>query len=166
MRFSRSEKCDTIGSEIRGDYVFKITINQVEKSKDEEIVINCHEISDEVLELVGRLKRTGSRLPGELDGETYMINTGDIYYIESVDNKTFICCQKNVYESRKKLYELEELTLGTKLFRCSKSMILNIGKIRSVSASLNGRFEARLQNDEVVIISRQYVPELKKKLGM
>ena len=45
-------------------------------------------------------------------------------------------------------------------------MILNIGKIRSVSASMNGRFEAKLLNGESVVISRQYVPKLKEKLGM
>ena len=45
-------------------------------------------------------------------------------------------------------------------------MILNISKIRSVAPSVNGRFEAKLLNGESVIISRQYVPVLKKKLGM
>ena len=103
---------------------------------------------------------------GSKNGETFRIGLRDVYYIESVDNKTFICLQKGVFESKQRLYELEELTLGTKLFRCSKSMIVNIGKIRSVSASVNGRFEAKLLNGETVIISRQYVPELKKRLGM
>ena len=65
-----------------------------------------------------------------------------------------------------KLYELEEKLKGTKLFRCSKSMILNIAKIRSVSPSVNSRLEASLINGEKVIISRQYVGTLKKILGM
>ena len=42
------------------------------------------------------------------------------------------------------------------LFRCSKSMILNAGKIDYVLPSLSGRFEAVLDNGEKVIISRQY----------
>ena len=146
--------------------MFKVTIRQVEIDREEEIVINCHEITDEVLEIVSKLKKSESVLLGVKDGETFRIGLKDVYYIESVDNKTFICLQKGVFESGKRLYELEELTLGTKLFRCSKSMILNIGKIRSVSASVNGRFEAKLLNGETVIISRQYVPELKKRLGM
>ena len=74
--------------------------------------------------------------------------------------------QKNVFESKLKLYEIEEMTQNSKLFRCSKAMILNIAKIRSVSPSVNGRFEAKLTNGESVIISRQYVPVLKKRLGM
>lgn len=146
--------------------MYKITIEQIDPDKSEEIVIRCHALTDEVTALINKLKRSESVLLGSKDGETYRIAVKDIYYIESVDNKTFLCCQKDVYESRQKLYELEEMTKGTKLLRCSKSMILNLGKIRSVAASVNGRFEAKLLNGEVVIISRQYVPALKEKLGM
>ena len=58
-----------------------------------------------------------------------------------------------------------KLCLGTMLFRCSKSMILNAGKIDYVLPSLSGRFEAVLDNGEKVIISRQYVSTLKRLLG-
>lgn len=57
------------------------------------------------------------------------------------------------------------LCVGTMLFRCSKSMILNAGKIDYVLPSLSGRFEAVLDNDEKVILSRQYVSTLKRLLG-
>lgn len=146
--------------------MYKITIEQIDPDKEEEIVIRCHVLGDEVTAILNKLRKSESVLLGSKDGETFRIAVKDVYYIESVDNKTFICVQKDVFESKQKLYELEELTLGTKLFRCSKSMILNIGKIRSVSASMNGRFEAKLLNGESVVISRQYVPKLKEKLGM
>lgn len=146
--------------------MFKITIKQIDQNKDEEIVVKCHEINDEVLNIVEKLKKSETVLLGSKDNEMFRISVKDIFYIESVDNKTFICMQKNVFESKMKLYELEELTQNTKLFRCSKSMILNIAKIRSVSPSINGRFEAKLLNGETVIISRQYVPDLKKRLGL
>ena len=146
--------------------MFKVTINQIDTDKSEEIVINCYEINDEVLQIVEKLKKSETVLLGSKDSEMFQIELKDIYYIESVDNKTYICMQKNVFESKLKLYEVEELTQNTKLFRCSKAMILNLSKIRSVSPSVNGRFEAKLLNGESVIISRQYVPNLKKLLGM
>ena len=146
--------------------MFKVTINQIDANKSEEIVINCHEINDEVLKIVEKLKKSETVLLGSKDSEMFQIELKDIYYIESVDNKTYICMQKHVFESKLKLYEVEELTQNTKLFRCSKAMILNLSKIRSVSPSVNGRFEAKLLNGESVIISRQYVPNLKKLLGM
>ena len=146
--------------------MFKITIKQIDKSREEEIIVNCHEIDDEVVSVVNMLRKSENVLLGSRDNKTFRIPIKDIFYIESVDNKTFIYLIDAVYESKQKLYELEELLSGTKLFRCSKSMILNIAKIRSVSPSVNGRFEARLTNNENVIISRQYVPNLKKRLGM
>lgn len=146
--------------------MFKITIKQIDKSREEEIIVNCHEIDDEVVSIVNMLRKSENVLLGSRDNKTFRIPIKDIFYIESVDNKTFIYLNDAVYESKQKLYELEELLSGTKLFRCSKSMILNIAKIRSVSPSVNGRFEARLTNNENVIISRQYVPNLKKRLGM
>ena len=146
--------------------MFKFTIKQIDKSEEEEIVIRCHDINDEVMKIIEKLKKSESILLGNKDNEVFRLPIKDIFYIESVDNKTFVYLQQSVYESRMKLYEIEEILQGTKLFRCSKSMILNIAKIRSVSPSVNGRFEARLFNGETVVISRQYVPYLKKLLGM
>ena len=50
--------------------------------------------------------------------------------------------------------------------KITKSMILNLDKIRHLSPAFGGRFEALLENEEKVIISRQYVPVLKERLGL
>ena len=146
--------------------MFKITIRQIAPDKEEEVVVNCHEITDEVISLVEKLKTTDTELFGVKGGEVFRVPVKDVLYVESVDNKTYLYLRQSVYETKSKLYEIEEQCRATKLFRCSKSMIVNIAKIRSVLPSVNGRLEARLQNDETVIVSRQYVAALKKKLGM
>ena len=61
---------------------------------------------------------------------------------------------------------MEELSEILPFMRISKSMIINLDKIRHISPMFGGRFEALLDNDEKVIISRQYVPILKDKLGV
>ena len=63
-----------------------------------------------------------------------------------------------------KLYEFEDLTRASKFFRASKSTIINTTKISHVKPSMSGRFEVYLKNGECVLVSRQYVPELKNKL--
>ena len=133
--------------------MFKVTITQIDKREEQEVVVRCHDINGEVVSIVEKLKNGDSILLGIKDGKTFQINVKDIFYIESVDNKTYIYLQKDVFETKLKLYELEEKLKGTKLFRCSKSMILNIAKIRSVSPSVNSRLEASLINGEKVIIS-------------
>lgn len=146
--------------------MFKISIMQIDENENEEIIVRCHEINNDVLTVVERLKSGNNVLLGSKGSEVFRINPKDVFYIESVDNKSFICLKESVFETKLKLYEIEEQLQNTGFFRCSKSMILNISKIRSVSPTLNGRFEAKLFNGESVIISRQYVPLLKKKLGM
>lgn len=88
------------------------------------------------------------------------------YYFESVDHKVFAYCQNQVYEIHKKLYELEADYAGQDFLRISKSTIVHLPKILHLKPLFNGRFEAALKNREKVIISRQYVATLKKKLGI
>ena len=48
--------------------------------------------------------------------------------------------------------------------RISKSTIVNVSKIVKLVPYFNSRLEAVLENGERTIISRQYVPDLKRKL--
>ena len=98
--------------------------------------------------------------------DIYSIKLKDIYYIEATENKTFIYLKDDCYESKLKLYEIENELKDLSFFRCSKSMILHYSKIECVTPAFNGRFEAKLKNGEKVIISRQYVPVLKEILGI
>ena len=86
--------------------------------------------------------------------------------IESVEEKTFVYLEKEVYESNLKLYELEEQLKNTSYIRVSKSIILNIEKLQSVKPLINGKLEANLKNNEKILINRHYVPEFKKKFGI
>ena len=71
-----------------------------------------------------------------------------------------------VYEVREKLYTLEGMLPVESFMRASKSAILNLNKVKSLSPAFGGRFEAVLDNGEKTIISRQYVPVLKERLGL
>ena len=149
--------------------MFKVSIQQIEDNKDEEIIIKCHEINDEVLSLMQKLKDNTPKvdyITGTKGEGIYSIKIKDIYYIEATENKTFIYLKDDFYESKLKLYEIEELVKKYQFFRSSKSIVLNYSKIDFVTPAFNGRFEAKLLNGEKVIISRQYVKVLKDKLGI
>ena len=45
-------------------------------------------------------------------------------------------------------------------------MIADVSKISKLKPSFNSRMEAVMKNGEKIIISRQYVAELKKKLEL
>ena len=123
-------------------------------------------MDDHLLELIYGIKANKRKLSCSYNGAIYMISPQDIYYFEAVDNKIFVYGEQRVYEVKYKLYELEELLEHTEFFRVSKSVIVNLAKMVKVAPSFNGKFEALLSNGEKVLISRQFVPHLKKKLGI
>ncbi len=144
----------------------KVTIEEIPKTKEPEIVIRCHEMDDEILAVLNKLKATEKQVIGVCDNELHRISLKDIYYFETVDQKSFLYCEDRVFETKMKLYEFEETVLGSKFFRASKSVVINTMKISYVKPSLSGRFEAVLENQEKLLVSRQYVPELKRQLGL
>jgi len=143
----------------------RIIIEEPQDGEEEQIIIKCREMTHELLRMLALLKAKGSLIAYDKN-EIYRIKPANIYYIEVVDNKTFIYYKDKVYESKQKLYELEESLANSDFLRVSKSVILNLSKIKSLSPALSGRFEASLDNDERVIISRQYIGDLKKRLGI
>ena len=139
-------------------------ITKTDRDKPEITEIHCHEVSDEVLEIIAFVKSRQGQLSGSIEDSQYEVFVSDIYYIEVVDNRTFLYTNDKVYESKQKLYELEQLLSKKHFLRVSKSTILNLIKISTIKPALNGRFTAVLGSGEQIIISRKYVPELKKAL--
>lgn len=144
----------------------KIIIEDALEGQEDEIIIRCHEVDNHLLELIYGVKMNKNKLSCSYNGAIYMVNPQDIYYFEAVDNKVFAYGESRVYDTKYKLYELEELFVHTDFFRASKSVIVNLSRLVRVAPIFNGRFEAVLSNGEKVIISRQFVPDLKKKLGI
>ena len=144
----------------------KITIIDPSPGEEEEIIFKCHTLSDDMNHLIRKLKHGDLRIVGYDSDGISLLPAADIYYFETIDNKVFAYGKEKVYEVKEKLYQLEELLLSFPFMRASKSMIINLDKIRHLSPAFGGRFEAQLENEEKVIISRQYVPVLKERLGL
>lgn len=144
----------------------KITIETPGQGEEDEIIIRCAAIDDSIMELIYAIKMGREKLTAYSDKGIVMLTPKDIYYFESVDNKVFAYCQKEVFEVRKKLYELEKDYSKNDFLRISKSTIVNLSKISYLTPTFNGRFEAILKNGEKTIISRQYVSAIKNQLGI
>ena len=144
----------------------KITIEDRPDGGEDEIIIRCKQIDEHLLKLVYALKAGQEKLTATKGTDIVQVMPKEIFYFEAVDNKVFLYLEKDVYETKQKLYELEERFRGTDFVRVSKSVILNLSKVKSLSPAFNGRFEATMKNGEKLIVSRAYVPALKEKLGL
>lgn len=142
----------------------EIRVLKIARSEPEELEIRCHEVTEQVKEIVTFVRSRQGQLTGVIEGEQYEIPVTDIYYVEAVDNMIFIYGKHKVYEARQKLYELEGILREKYFLRVSKSLILNLMKVKSIKPAMNGRYSAILQSGEEIIISRKYVPQLKRAL--
>lgn len=144
----------------------KITIQDIAPGEEEEIIVRCRELDESLLRMIHGLKTGRGKFTVTDNDKIRQIDAADIYYFEAVDNKVFLYLERDVFETRYKLYEIEQEYANTDFFRASKSVIINLSKVKQFAPDFGGRFEAQMMNGEKLIISRQYVPTLKKRLGM
>lgn len=144
----------------------KLLIDQSPENQEVEITIKCGIIDEALEELIGQIRLYSFSIAAKKDGRTYTVSLNDIYYFESIDNRTFLYTEREVYECGARLCELEQQLTKTDFVRVGKACILNIKRLKSVRALLNGKMEAELDNGEKVIINRHYVEALKQKLGL
>lgn len=144
----------------------KITIQDCPEGEEDEIIVRCKQLDEQLMKLIYGLRAGKNRLTVSKGEKLFQVLPEEIYYFEAVDNRVFAYMEKEVYETRHRLYELDEELQGTDFFRASKSTIINLAKVENIYPVFNGRFEACMKNGERLIISRQYVPVLKEKLGL
>lgn len=141
----------------------KINVTIDRNYTEPEIQIYCRAHDGFIERLVARIKSTSLIIIGESEGGKVSVLAEDVFYFETVDKKTFIYQDKDVFESRKKLFELEEYLEGTPFIRISKSCILNSERVVSVDPYYGGRLLATLENNERVIVSKKYTRLFKEK---
>lgn len=144
----------------------KLSVELIPSEKEEEVIVRCYDTQEKWVEAIHAVAAGEISISAFTEEKVYRLKLSDVYYFEVVEGRSFLYCEKSVFECRQKLYEFEQLCRNSMLFRCSKSMILNADKIQYVHPSVSGRFEATLANSEKVIISRQYVSKLKRLLGV
>ena len=139
-----------------------INVKKIDNTLEEYIEIGCYVRDGRIDDIVRFVENLDGNISGTKDDKRYAIPVAGIFYIESVDNKTFIYTSKECYETARKLYEFEEMLNERNFLRISKSVVINIMKVESIKPALNGRFSCRLLNGEEVIISRKYVNPFKE----
>ena len=143
-------------------------VNIIENADTKEIFaeIHCREITAEVNRLKAHIENYAVRIKGEYEKEAVYVDLKDILYFESVDSKTFIYTKDRVLIAELRLYEIEKRMSEKNFFRCSKSVVVNLGKIVKLKPEISRNIIATLDNGEAVVISRRYVSELKRIIGV
>lgn len=145
----------------------KIKISQNENILETEVNIQYPSKCDqETYDLLRYLEKDRKIIFGLRNDRKYRISLYDVYYVEYVDEKTFLYLESDVYLSHNKLYEWEELLKDTSFVRISKTTIVNIDYLKFVRPLLGGKMEITFINDESLVVNRHYLKSFKNKFGL
>lgn len=86
----------------------KISIDIDNTIQDTEIKVSCRTLTPEIEKIIATLRMINQQIMVEKDRETYVLDVAKIMYIEAVDRKTFVYTKEDCFESKLKLYEMEE----------------------------------------------------------
>ena len=67
----------------------KITIETPSIGQEDEIIIRCTSLDDRIINLIYALKSEQDNLIGYMEDKIIKLVPKEVYYFESVDNKTF-----------------------------------------------------------------------------
>ncbi len=143
----------------------KIRIEEDPSAEDLEITIRCRQTGESVIRILEMLRMTDQKLTGHRDGRTYILDVEQIFYIDTVEKRTFLYTEQEVYETPLRLYELEGRLESCDFFRASKSSIINFNQIQSLKPEFGGTMQVIMNNGERLNVSRQYAKQIKEKLG-
>lgn len=144
---------------------FRIEID--ENISEDEIVLRCKSLDEDILELQRQLsgitKASGSLevCRGEAD---YYLKYSEIIFLETDDGIVIVHTKDQIFHTKQKLYELEQL-LPPYFFRVSKSTILNTREVRCIHKNITGASEIEFTGSvKKTYVSRNYYKPLLDKM--
>lgn len=144
----------------------KVRIEMTDNSTEEEVVIRCASLSEEVLAIqkaVTEITTAKSRFVLYRDDTEYYLPLEKILFFETEEREINAHTADQVYRTRYKLYELEELLPGY-FMRASKSAILNTKQIYSITHNLSNCIVQFQDSHKQVYVSRYYYKPLRARL--
>ena len=142
----------------------KLRLHQRQELEETEIDIAYSRMTNRLSKMVGDIRQYTYMVEAFWNGKSFLIPLDEILYFDTTDRKTFLYTNKQVYECRKALIEVENELSNTTVIRISKETLLNTTALVNVRPYPNHRLMAELSNGENLIISRKYISILQNRL--
>lgn len=122
----------------------------------------------EALDEPGEAEFKIQKIPTKKNDKTILFNPPEIDYIESINSSAVVHVAGETYVCALTLAELEERLQHYGFFRCHRSYIVNLQKVRELITWTKNSYSLRLTTgkDSVVPLSRTKLAELKSLLNI
>lgn len=134
-----------------------------EKLNENYLEIHYGNMNKETQDIITYLE-SKNVLMGRNETESRLIKPDEIYYCEIVDRKCYAYLREEVWKLEEGLAELTERYEMHGFVRISKSMVVNIYKVKQIEADFNMRMKLVLLNKEMIVMSRSYRDDFFGKL--
>ena len=162
---TKSSICNIIALYPKGGGKLKVELKISTEVKEPYAVIYSDSLTDEIASAVMYLENTGKIITGEDNGRIAVLQPSEIYMVRVENERTVIYGENKKFLSPKRLYQLEE-QLGNGFMKISKSTVINLSHIKCVEPSFKGMMSLVMKNGLKDWISRKYLPDFKKYLGI
>lgn len=145
----------------------KIFVKDKLNLSETEVEIRCRERDEEVERILESVRSLEDTLMGEKEnGDKTPVYISRVLYFEAVDRNVFAYTTSDFYRVRYTLTDIEEDLEKRYFVRISKSVIVNLRAIKKISPEDARRLKLQLRNGEWVVVSRNYVGDFKRSIGI
>lgn len=139
-----------------------------ENLKEPKITISSPTLTDEIKRITEILKSSltlNNKLNVFKDSNMYLLSLKEIETIYSSNNKIYVRGKNNeLYTTKQKLYELEELLKNTSFVRISNSEIVNFDEVEKLNLKITGTILLVFKSKNTTYVSRRYIKLVKEYL--
>ena len=144
----------------------KVSVDISPEYKEPFAVIHTDKVTDEIQQMIDSLSASDAPITALWNEENIIVlKPTEIYMVRVEDGDTIIYGEKKKYRSRKRLYELAN-QLGKQFMQISKTTLINLSYMDCIEPGFSGTLLLKLKNGSKDYVSRKYLPEFKKYLGL
>ena len=144
----------------------KVSIDLSAEYKEPYAVIHTDKVTDEITRIIDIFSNNDTPVTAlQNEEEIVVLKPDEIFMVRIEGGDTVIYGEKQKYRSRKRLYELAEI-LGKKFMQISKTTLVNLSCIDSIEPGFSGTMLLKLKNGNKDYVSRKYLPDFKRYLGL
>lgn len=153
-------------NEAKGESNMKVSVALSTEYKEPYAIIYTDRMTDEIQRVIDGFSLNESPVTAlQNEKDIIILLPKEIYMVRVENGDTVIYGEDRSYRSRKRLYELEQ-QLGKQFMQISKSTLVNLSYMDSVESGFSGTLLLKLKNGCKDYVSRRYLPQFKKYLGL
>ncbi len=144
----------------------KVSVDISAEYKEPFAVIHTDKVTDEIQRMIDIFSTSETPITALQNEEDLIIlQPAEIFMVRVEAGDTIIYGEKNSYRSRKRLYEIGR-QLGKQFMQISKTTLINLSYMDRIEPGFGGTILLILRNGCKDYVSRKYLPQFKKYLGL